>query len=739
LNRARYSSKDFFTVVDDLVARIQVLFVTEFNDFVTSGTGQMLIDIVAWAAETLSFYIDRQATESYIVTARTRKGVVRLARQLGYKVSGAVAASVDLDVNLGAIQALDTTVPVGFQWKGPNDLVFETIEEVIFPATEGPISPPRKVGVRQGTTRIETFTSTGARSQVFRLSPGRSNTIAAGSVSCRVNGADWSESEIITFDATDQYETGIGDDPPTIRFGNGVAGNVPPVGAEIRVEYFATAGSAGLVMAGTISEPTSPLVIGATVVPLLATNQDPSSGGADQESLDQIKANAPRLFRAHTVAITRDDYESLAGAYIDPLAGAVAVAQAFVARSADDDLQLQILLDNIRGIASGLIGNVTAETAAIALDISNPNDLPLDLNDLRTEAETAATDATTSVTSAGTSIDSAKTGGQGIKNKAGQIGVDAVDIQGIAANGKTEADASLSAIQGFVISGKAAVVASSATAGEKDAIEGFFDQIDVEAADENMAVNGSFDQINSEALNISGDASIVQADIGTVISQLDIARDGIDEASAQLTTISLNMAAMTPLLNDIAARVLVIDGLMATSFGTAIETELQAIFDHVDGFLAADCQANLITVPILTRDADGFLTAPPIALLRSLQTYLDARKEVTQDPEVVSGERFLVEAVISGTIGVLPGYVQPTVLSNVRKAVDDLLRIRAFGASLRISDLDRAVAGIAGVKYSIFRIEGPPDHLDGDGNLIIASKEVITKESVTVVSQAAAA
>jgi len=695
LNRARYAGKDFFTFVDDLVARIQVLFVTEFNDFVTSGTGQMLIDMVAWASETLSFYIDRQATESYLSTARTRKGVVRLARQLGYKVSGAVSASVDLNVNLGAVQTVIITLPTGFQWKGPNDLVFETIEDVSFPIGEGPTSPPRSVGVRQGTTRVEIFTSTGARSQIYRLSPGGGSTVAAGSVSCRVNGADWVENDIITFDATDQYEVGIGDDPPTIRFGNGVAGNIPLVSAEIRVEYFATAGAAGLVQSGTITEPVSPLVVGTTVIPLIVNNPLPTSGGSDQESLDRVKANAPRVFRAHTVAITRDDYESLAQAYTDPLAGSVAVAQAFVARSADDDLQLQILLNNIRAIAFSLIGNVTNETAGITADLGA-------LNLLRDTIDGAAVAATTSVTSASTGSDGARTAVQLIRNRSIQIDVDANDVRD------------------QVVLGKAATTASAATVGEQAAINGFFDLID------------------AEALNIIGGASDIGSNTSTALTQLDAVDTGTDDAAAQLATISSDAASMVAPLDDIAARVVVIDGLMESSFGTAIETELQAIFDHVDAFLAADCQANLIQVPILTRDADGFLSAPPIALLRSLQSYLDARKEVTQDPEVVSGETFLVAAVISGRIGILPGFVQATVLSNVRKAVDDLLRVRAFGASLRISDLDRAVAGVAGVKYSIFDIDGPLDHVDGDGNLIVAIKEVITRGSVTLTPEAAA-
>lgn len=720
INRARFAGKDFFTFVDDIVARIQVLFVTEFNDFVVSGTGMMLIDIVSWAAETLSFYIDRQATESYISTARTRKGVVRAARQLGYKVAGAVSASVDLRVLLGEIQAIDTPIAAGFQFLGPNGVVFESIEAVIFPAGEGPLSTPRTVAVRQGKTRVEVFTSNGAKNQVFRLSPGNGATVAAGSVLVRVDGVLWSESEIITFDQTNQYELGIGDDPPTLRFGNGVVGNVPILGAEIRVEHVATVGSAGLVQSGTITSPVAPLVVGAKVIPLIITNPLPSSGGSDQESLDRAKANAPKVFRAHAAAITRDDYESLATAYTDPLAGTVAVAQAFVARGADDDLQLQTLLNNIRGIAAGLSASVVSQTGGINSDALN-------LISARDDAESAATEATTQTATASTSTGNAITSAQLARNKANQVVVDGNDVKALVVSGKARVD-------DFGPGGTAVL-----TAPEADSIKDYFDRIDAEA--DNLVATGTG----------------IGTDADTALTQLDAADQALDAADAQLTVVAASLTSQTPLLADIQSRVLVINGLMQTSFETAIETELDAIFDHVDAFLAADCQANLIQVPILTRDADGFLTAPPIALLRSLGDYLTGLKEVTQDPEVVSGAPFLVRAVIRAKIGILPGFIQATVLSNVRKAVDELLRVRAFGASLRTSDLDAVtspnprtgIGGVAGVKYSVFTIEGSldpvdsvsviTDFLDADGNLIIDKRFVISKGTVVFTAEAAAA
>src|SRR3990170_236618 len=98
LTRAKYAGLDFDTHEDDLRAEIQVKFAATYNDFAASATGIMLLDLVAYGLDTLSFYLDRRVTDTFLQTARSRKAVTRLCRQLGYRIRGAVASSVDLDV-----------------------------------------------------------------------------------------------------------------------------------------------------------------------------------------------------------------------------------------------------------------------------------------------------------------------------------------------------------------------------------------------------------------------------------------------------------------------------------------------------------------------------------------------------------------------------------------------------------------------------------------------------------------
>jgi hypothetical protein len=694
INRARFASKDFFTFVDDIIARVQALFVTEFNDFVASGTGLMLIDIVSWACETLSFFIDRQASESYIFTARLRKSVNRLAKQIGYKMRSAVGAAVDLEVNLEEVQAFDVTIPIGFQFQGPEDLIFEAIEAVTFPTGEGPTSPPRTVGCIEGITVTQVFTSNGTKNQAFRLQPGEDKWVGQGTPEVTVDGSPWTEQTWIPFEQEDYYEVDYNNEPILLRFGDGIAGNIPPNGAEIRATFRATSGEGGLVMTDTIDDVVNTLVVAFTNIGLIITNPDPSSGGSNRETIEETKRNAPLFFYARNVAVTREDYIGLSQAYSDPVAGAVAVAQAFVALGAEDDIQLQILIDNIEGIVAPLSANVQAATAQIASDVDA-------VQVLRGTAETENGDVATALGN--------------ITSAAGTARSEATDAKNDAIQAESQTAAGRAIVVGIGDGGAVADQLSSATYA---LLLGHYTATDTET--------GS-----------------IKTHCDNVVGQQDTIDGEVTDATAAQAEIATDLTAMSPLLLSIEAQVAIINTEVTNNFENAIEDELQAIYDHVDGFLANECQANLVQVPILTRDRDGFFQAPPVALMRSLETYLRGRKEVTQVVEVVSGEPWLVLATIEGTIGVIDGYVQATVLSNVRNFIDDILRDRPFGKNLWLSDImqvapneQTGVGGVEGVRYANLEITGPTQYLVGN-NLVIPQKLVISKGSVTLATEVA--
>ena len=172
-----------------------------------------------------------------------------------------------------------------------------------------------------------------------------------------------------------------------------------------------------------------------------------------------------------------------------------------------------------------------------------------------------------------------------------------------------------------------------------------------------------------------------------------------------------------------------------------ITSQTSDVATHVDSFLSNECKSNLIEVPVLTLDSEGFYVVPTLGLQKSLQAYLDNAKEVTQVVKVTGVSSLLVAADVSCLVGVLTGYNEATVRSQVEAAILGVLKGRAFGAKLRLSELYAPTAPeagdvpIEGVEYVHIEITGPADHLDTDGGLKASDYEVITRGTITVTSE----
>jgi hypothetical protein len=423
LNRVKFSGLDFDSHFDDLQARLQIKFASDFNDFALSSLGIMLVDIISFGLDSLSFYLDRRATDLYLETARTRKSVSRLARQLGYKMRAAIAASADLNVTITEPLTVTVTIERGFQFQGPNSLVFEAAQAVSWSPAEQVSGDTKIVPCFQGETFTESFVSDGTANQVFQLRRVPDGAfIVAGSALVVVDGGNWEESEFLTFDTTDQFEIGFNDAPPTVRFGDGVAGNIPTTSASIDVTYVASRGKEGLVSASTITETVTPLIVNFEEVQMTIDNPRGASGADDPENLVHAKIFAGQVFKSRFVAVTRSDYEALAGSYADPLFGRIAVAQALSSRSAASDLKLQTLLNDVRASISPTEPGVTAATVAI--------DASLDAIDaLLTSQEATLGDIATSMVTIDGLQDTGITSGRTVKNLSLEIGNDASDIQ----------------------------------------------------------------------------------------------------------------------------------------------------------------------------------------------------------------------------------------------------------------------------------------------------------------------
>jgi len=706
LTRVRYAGLDFDTHEDEILARLQVKFAAVYNDFAVSSLGIMLVDIFSFGLDTLSFYLDRRATDNFLVTSRTRASATRGARQLGYKPGPASASSVDLSISLNSIHSFPVTIPVGFQFIGPAGLIFESQEALLFPAGD---TSTKTLTASEGETLTQVFFSDGSENQVFDISNvpdgkfvvgpgtnGQSKTVV------EVDGSEWTEAEFLQFGETEQFEVGYTDDPPTITFGDGIAGAIPNNSAEIRVTYFASSGVNGGATAETITGTVQPLVVSFETIGITINNAAGTSGGSDPEAVSSIKANAPNVFKSRNVNVTLPDYEARSQSFVDPVFGAIAVARAINVRGSSEDAFLSSRLTSILSSSNSFVPTVGAAVSSVGSD--------------------------------GVAISTAVSGAQG-NDAALLIDISEIDAAENAARSSNESSRTA-----------AGVIQANASA------------LQTELSFLSTTINGypvGTTQISATDLpiliNVINKALARQSEVGaqaaTVLSNITSVTTELDTIDANAVTAEVRRADIRTGVDSIGVSNTSILAIAAT-----LESDIQAIDNdigvlvsdvdtHVDSFLSSECKSNLIEVPVLAFDSEGFYVVPTNGLQKSLQSFLDTSKEVTQVVKVTGASNQLVPADIDVLVGILTGYNEATVRSQVEAEILDVLRGRSFGATLRLSELYAPIAPelndiqIEGVEYVNISIVGPISRINSNGNLPVGNFEVVTRGIISVTSE----
>jgi hypothetical protein len=334
--RIDYAARDFSTSKDALISFIKARFPDDITDFTESQLAMAVLELWAWLADMISFTIDMSVNECYLPTARQRQNLVNMVKLIGYSPKPPSAASVELKV-----QAMQTggysqnaTIVKGTKMT-VSDLTFEFVADYIFPANVEDAGPGSLSGlpgptIAEGTTYIENFDGTGNPRQIYVAG---NFPVIQNSEEVRVDGALWQKIEALVFAGdSDKYQSEFdGENKVTIRFGDGLSGRIPPSGmGNIEIKYRVGGGVRGNIAANLIqTRVTATLADHVTTVELLLSNPQQASGGADEESNESIKFNAPRYVRTHGNAITKQDYDTLASIFTDPVYGSIAKAAAF--------------------------------------------------------------------------------------------------------------------------------------------------------------------------------------------------------------------------------------------------------------------------------------------------------------------------------------------------------------------------------------------------------------------------
>jgi uncharacterized phage protein gp47/JayE len=283
----------------------------EWTDRDPSDFGMLFLDLWAYAADIMHYYIDRAAGEFFLPTATQRESVLALANLLDYIPSGRTSAVGDLTLdNAGGT---DYTVPANTRFIARVDN--ETFQVY---TKNGGVIPANDIGtieVFEGTlTEGETLTtsSSGQDNQRYII---RNKGVVSTSVSVYVyeNGIDPVQYQRVR--RINQSDTGervyvlnvASSGDVSVVFGNSLNGFVPPAGSLIKVDYAVSSGSKG-------NLPADSILAFRDLAPdgIIIASNSAFAGGDDEESIAVLKASIPSVISAQNRAVTRSDFVSLA-------------------------------------------------------------------------------------------------------------------------------------------------------------------------------------------------------------------------------------------------------------------------------------------------------------------------------------------------------------------------------------------------------------------------------------------
>ena len=331
-----YTSRDYESIRRDVINLIPE-YAPEWTNRDPADFGMTILEAYSYMGDLLNYYIDRAANEAFITTASQRESVLQLARLLSYKPTEATASTVTLTFKNSTASPI--TVPAGTKVStttvvsgNTTRIVFETDAAVTVPAKVGIVDGAATVLATQGETPDpETIgTSNGQPNQLYQLSE---SPVINGSTSVTVGGIEYTEVPyLIDYQGYDPVYTTVtnANGVTYIVFGDGVSGRIPPNNAEIICTYRVGGGIQGNVSANTIKFIETNQVNGLSVLNqyVSATNDGSATGGADAESTDSIRINAPLSTKSLNRAVSISDYSALT-LQVSGIAKATAIADVY--------------------------------------------------------------------------------------------------------------------------------------------------------------------------------------------------------------------------------------------------------------------------------------------------------------------------------------------------------------------------------------------------------------------------
>ena len=151
-----YTSRDFDSIRRDLENYAKRYYPDTYKDFNKSSFGSLMLDTVAYVGDILSFYLDYQTNESFLETALEYNNVIRLARQMGFKLNtspssyGLLTCYIQVPASTligGPDMAYAPVLRAGSTFSSTGGGMYTLLEDIDFSQTTNQLAAGDVVGV----------------------------------------------------------------------------------------------------------------------------------------------------------------------------------------------------------------------------------------------------------------------------------------------------------------------------------------------------------------------------------------------------------------------------------------------------------------------------------------------------------------------------------------------------------------------------------------------------------------
>lgn len=278
----------------------------------------IILSLFAAIAEVLHYYVDNMARETFLPTARRYDSVVKHGALVDYHARAAIAATVDVILSrsiTGNSIGAKLTIPQGTLFTDSSGNSWLSARDVTWYSNVTTCKVPIIQHERYTASALNNMViPTGDRVILNLGTLPNGKYYEQGSMSLQIGGETWVLVDTFAKSKpTDKHFMVSVDESlsPYIMFGDGTFGKKPAAGAKItNVVFYLTNGTQGNVKSNTITS--VPSVISSSITDATVSNAYDAGGGSNYENFTMLKEHIPLSVKTLGVAITKEDFESLA-------------------------------------------------------------------------------------------------------------------------------------------------------------------------------------------------------------------------------------------------------------------------------------------------------------------------------------------------------------------------------------------------------------------------------------------